>query len=58
MKIRKTSWCIELTELERKRTGVTLKRFNPSVEGKPLQQSRCRSLDYQWLQEAVFLTYG
>ena len=32
--------------------------FNPSVEGKPLQQSRCRSLDYQWLQEAVFLTYG
>ena len=32
--------------------------FNPSIEGQPLQQSRCRSLDFQWLQQAVFLTYG
>ena len=34
------------------------KSFNPSIEGQPLQQSRCRSLDFQWLQQAVFLTYG
>jgi hypothetical protein len=35
----------------------TLLSFNPSIEGQPLQQSRCRSLDFQWLQQAVFLTY-
>ena len=38
--------------------GTTSISFNPSTEGQPLQQSRCRSLDFQWLQQAVFLTYG
>ena len=43
---------------EIRKSHVNPEGFNPSIEGQPLQQSRCRSLDFQWLQQAVFLTYG